>query len=171
MTTGRVIGDESPLRRTRHLLALKIALKIVLTSALALASPALAQHDPAPPGPPSDADRAISRQRDLIDVSPEKCRRDADKRNEIVVCADPRRNERERLPLRNESDAARSTRTGVTRAPDIDGIKCRRGADGVCRGNMGGAPPPIHYIDLSKIPEAPPGSDADRIAKGEVPVP
>ena len=163
MMNGRVIGGENPAGCTRHLLA--------LTVALVLASPAFAQHDPAPPGAPSDADRAMARQRDLIDVSPEKCRREADKRNEIVVCADPRRNERERLPLRNESDAARSTRTGTPRAPDVDGIACRRGADGVCRGNMGRVPPPIYYIDLSKIPEAPAGSDADRIAKGEIPVP
>jgi len=145
--------------------------RAALLGALALASPALAQRDPVPGRPTTEADRAIARERDMIDVSPERCRREADHRNEIVVCADPRKNERERLPLRGDSDAARSTRTGTTRAPDIDGIKCRRGADGVCRGNMGGAPPPIYYIDLSKIPEAPPGSDADRIAKGEVPVP
>ena len=143
---------------------------VVILVTLAQVS-ALGQHDPAPPGPLTETEHAIARQRDLIDISPEKCRRDADRRNEIVVCADPRRNERERLPLREESETARSNRTGMPPPPDIDGIKCRRGADGVCRGNVGGAPPPIDYIDLSKIPEAPPGSDADRIAKGEVPVP
>ena len=144
---------------------------LALLVPLALASPAAAQRDPSPAGPPTEADRTIARQRDLIDISPEKCRRNADRSNEIVVCADPRKNERERLPLRNESDAAKSTRTGTPRAPDVDGIACRRGADGVCRGNMGRVPPPIYYIDLSKIPEAPAGSDADRIAKGEIPVP
>lgn len=29
-------------------------------------------------------------------------------------------------------------------------------------------PKPIYYIDLKAIPEAPPGSEADRIAKGEM---
>lgn len=160
MMSCRLFGVEHPAGDALRLLALLFV--------LVTAPPALAQHDPAPQGPPSDADRAIARQREQIDISPEKCRRDADKRSEIVVCADPLRNERERLPLRNESDAARSTRTGTPRAPDVAGIKCRRGADGVCRGNMGGAPPPIYYIDLAKIPEAPPGSDADKIAKGEM---
>ena len=114
---------------------------------------------------------ALAREQAILEDPNKRCRREAEASREIVVCADPDKNNRDRLPLRNETDTAKSTRTGVPRAPDLDGIKCRPGADGVCRGNIGRAPPPIYYIDLSKIPEAPPGSDADKIAKGEIPAP
>ncbi|WP_295635966.1 hypothetical protein [Novosphingobium sp.] len=117
------------------------------------------------------ADAALAREKAMFEDPTKRCKREAENSREIVVCADPDRNKRDRLPLRNETDSAKSTRTGVPRAPDLDGIKCRPGADGVCRGNIGRAPPPIYYIDLSKIPEAPPGSDADKIAKGEIPAP
>ena len=117
------------------------------------------------------ADAALAREKALLEDPNKRCRREAENSREIVVCADPDKNTRDRLPLRKELDSAKSTRTGVPRAPDLDGIKCRPGADGVCRGNIGRAPPPIYYIDLSKIPEAPPGSDADKIAKGEIPAP
>jgi len=30
-------------------------------------------------------------------------------------------------------------------------------------------PPPVYYIDIEALPEAPPGSDADKIANGEIP--
>ena len=36
---------------------------------------------------------------------------------------------------------------------------------------VGKVPPPIYYIDLSKIPLPPPGSDAEKIAKGEMRAP
>jgi hypothetical protein len=35
-------------------------------------------------------------------------------------------------------------------------FKCIRG---------GYAPPPVYYIDVTKLPEPPPGSDAEKIAK------
>ena len=153
----------------------------VLTSAVlaGFASPLHAQtaYGPANDKPEAEksiaerADAALAREQALLEDPNKRCRREAENSREIVVCADPDKNNRDRLPLRNETDTARSTRTGVPRAPDLDGIKCRPGADGVCRGNIGRAPPPIYYIDLSKIPEAPPGSDADKIAKGEIPAP
>lgn len=30
-------------------------------------------------------------------------------------------------------------------------------------------PPPVYYFDITALPEPPPGSDADKIAKGETP--
>ena len=153
---------------------------LVLGGALLLATSTL--HAQAVYGPANDKPEAeksideraaatIARQKAMLEDPNKRCRREAETSREIVVCADPDKNNRDRLPLRNETDSARSTRTGVPRAPDVDGIKCRQGADGVCRGNIGRVPPPIYYIDLSKIPEAPPGSDADKIAKGEIPAP
>lgn len=94
--------------------------------------------------------------------------------DEIVVCVD--RGEDLVVPSTAESDpysrAARRALDGdIPSAPDVSTIQCRRGADGVCRGNFGGAPPPVYYIDVTALPEAPPGSDADRIARGELAAP
>ena len=41
----------------------------------------------------------------------------------------------------------------------------------MCRGNVGGAPPPVYYVDLDSLPAPPEGSDADKIAKGEMAAP
>lgn len=113
---------------------------------------------------------AAAREKALLEDPNKRCKREAEASREIVVCADPDKNTRDRLPLRNETDTAKSTRTGVPRAPDLDDMDCRTHPRGMCL-SVGKVPPPIYYIDLSKIPEAPPGSDADRISKGEIPAP
>lgn len=83
----------------------------------------------------------------------------------IVVCGGKEASDRERVPLRDETDGATSTDTGVPRAPNVTGLRdCSRGCIGV-----GGVPPPMYYFDIKALPPAPPGSDADRIAKGEIP--
>ena len=156
----------------------------VLTSAIlaGFASPLQAQtvYGPAndkPEAEKSIAERAaaaLAREQALLEDPNKRCRREAENSREIVVCADPDKNNRDRLPLRNETDTARSTRTGVPRAPDLDTRDCRTHPHfGIGTGclTVGKVPPPIYYIDLSKIPEAPPGSDADKIAKGEIPAP
>lgn len=93
---------------------------------------------------------------------------------EIVVCAD--HGEDQRVPSTAESDpdsrAARKALDGnIPSAPFVGSIRCRKGADGVCRGNVGGTPAPAYYIDVTALPAAPEGSDADRISKGEAPAP
>ena len=93
---------------------------------------------------------------------------------EIVVCAD--HGEDQRVPSTAESDpnssAARKALDGnIPSAPFVGTIRCRKGADGVCRGTVGGAPAPAYYIDVTALPAAPEGSDADRISKGEAPAP
>lgn len=85
----------------------------------------------------------------------------------IVVCA-PDNSPRYRVPAASDDphDPA-ATRGGPLTPPDMyGGPPCTQ----VCvRG--GYAPPPVYYIDLSKIPEPAPGSDADKIAKGEMRAP
>jgi len=80
------------------------------------------------------------------------------KGNEIVVCAQDQNDQR----VPSDTDQGINTNDGVPRAPDVFGIP-ERGvvvAKGCfvppCPRKM----PPI--IDLKKIPEAPPGSDAAR---------
>ena len=98
----------------------------------------------------------------------DRCRT-ARKSGEIVVCVD--RGEDLRVPSTAESDpsslaARHALNNGVPRAPQLDRGSCK-GKPGCVVG--GWAPPPIYVIDPAAIPEASAGSDADRIAKGEMP--
>ncbi|MFM5923550.1 MAG: hypothetical protein ACKOPG_05125 [Novosphingobium sp.] len=135
---------------------------------LALAPAAQAQTSP------DEIDRKVA---DRIEVTKRvygapdpraKCRPSSG--DEIVVCVD--RGEDLEVPSTAESDpdsreARRALEGGIPRAPFVGTIRCKRGADGVCRGNVGEAPAPVYYIDMTAIPEPPEGSDADLIAKGE----
>ncbi|MFN3468393.1 MAG: hypothetical protein ACK4G2_12730 [Novosphingobium sp.] len=114
--------------------------------------------------PASDAEVA----RNLLSTSQtQRCRPMQRADGTIVVCGGKEASERERIPLRDETDGAKSTDTGVPRAPNVSGLRdCSRGCIG-----LGGVPPPIYYFDIKALPAPPPGSDADRIAKGEIPAP
>jgi hypothetical protein len=86
--------------------------------------------------------------------------------NEIVVCGRDDsarwrvRSSRETDPLSRES-----LRDGLPRAPQLDRGSCK-GQPGCMVG--GWVPPPVYYIDLKAIPEAPAGSDAEKVARGEM---
>ncbi len=86
--------------------------------------------------------------------------------NDIVVCAREDsaqwrvRSSREIDPLSREA-----LRDGLPRAPQLDRGSCK-GQPGCMTG--GWVPPPVYYIDLKAIPEAPAGSDADKVARGEM---
>lgn len=87
---------------------------------------------------------------------------------EIVVCVD--RGEDLRVPSTADSDpnsreARHAQDNGVPRAPQLDRGSCR-GQPGCVTG--GWAPPPIYVVDVSKLPQAPEGSEADLVAKGEL---
>ncbi len=85
---------------------------------------------------------------------------------EIVVCA-PDHGEQWRVPPTSETDpmSHAALYDGLPRAPQLDRGSCR-GQPGCMIG--GWAPPPVYYIDLKAIPEAPEGSDADKVARGEM---
>ncbi|MGF7155310.1 hypothetical protein [Novosphingobium gossypii] len=85
----------------------------------------------------------------------------------IVVCSHGGDGNSQRVPPSKSVDE--STRTGVPRAPDFS-------PPSSCMGPcitipFGRAPPPVYYIDLSSIPEAPKGSDAWKIGRGELRAP
>lgn len=136
---------------------------------------------PAPADPPVDPAAADRKAQDMIDTTKavygeapggSSCAK-ADP-DEIVVCLD--RPKDQRVPSTAQTDpnsrAARKALDGnIPSAPFVGSIRCRKGADGVCRGNVGGTPVPAYYIDVAALPAAPEGSDADRIAKGEIPAP
>jgi hypothetical protein len=115
-------------------------------------------------------DNAEIAQRLLTAGQPKKCEK-AGPDGGIVVCGGREASDKERLPLRDELDSARATRDGLPRAPNVFGI-----------GDIGGitakgcflppCPPTVMPdIDFAALPEAPPDSDADKIARGEIRAP
>ena len=87
--------------------------------------------------------------------------------DEIVVCAD--HGDDLHVPSTAESDpdslaARRALDGGIPRAPQFDHGSCR-GKPNCVTG--GWAPPPIYYVDVTKLPAPPEGSDAEAIANGE----
>ncbi len=95
---------------------------------------------------------------------------------EIVVCRRKADNDQHRLMSPEDAQrryAEETMNKGNPQTPDVAGPGIFRGpatAGGMCGIGLNKCPPPPAYmIDFSTLPEAPPGSDADRIAKGEVP--
>ena len=130
--------------------------------------PLLAQTADPEPDPKVAELLSAAKNRLGVETVQDRCR-NARKTGEIVVCVD--RGEDLRVPTTAESDpssqaARRALNNGVPRAPQLDRGSCK-GKPGCVIG--GWAPPPIYVIDLAAIPEAPEGSDADKIAKGEMP--
>ncbi len=85
---------------------------------------------------------------------------------DIVVCGTSE-NAQQRIPSTAASDptSRAGLRNGELHPPQFD--------KGSCQGQLGcfiggGVPPPAYIIDMKAIPEAPAGSDADRVAKGEM---
>lgn len=138
---------------------------------LILPAPVLAQVGPADPGALDAAVEArMEAARQAYGVPDPRLRcRPKPGSEEIVVCVD--RGEDLVVPSTSESDpdslaARRALNGGIPRAPQFDRGSCK-GKPGCITG--GWAPPPVYYVDVTKLPEAPEGSDAERIAKGEEP--
>lgn len=117
----------------------------------------------------SDADRhvqeAFDAQKAMITTTPRACRPENRVPGQIVVCRNNEENERQKLPLPVERDTSKTTADGAPRAPNVSGLPdCSKG--GCMR--LGKVPPPVYYFDITKLPEAPAGSDAEKIARGEM---
>ena len=88
--------------------------------------------------------------------------------DEIVVCAQETDNDKYRVRSSSDLDPTGAGASGgVPRAPDMEtkypGVAVASGCF------IPPCPPPMPVlIDLKAIPEPPPGSDADRIARGEL---
>lgn len=123
--------------------------------------------DAAAPSASSEADtNAQIAQRLLTAGQPKKCEK-AGPDGAIVVCGGREASEKERLPMRDQLESARSTNDGLPRAPNVSGLAdCSKGCIG-----FGSAPAPMYFFDITKLPEAPPDSDAARIARGEIRAP
>ena len=84
---------------------------------------------------------------------------------EIVVCADDGKQYRVQPTSDTDPNSHEALYDGLPRAPQLDRGSCR-GQPGCIIG--GYAPPPVYYIDLKAIPDAPKDSDAEKVAKGEM---
>jgi hypothetical protein len=136
----------------------------LLVCLLAWALPAAAQ-DAAQDAAGAKVDAAIAQQKKVFGPpNPRKTCGAADARGEIVVCAPDNSEHRVQSSAEVDPTSHEALYDGLPRAPQLDRGSCK-GQPGCVIG--GWAPPPIYYIDLKAIPEAPEGSDADLIAKGE----
>lgn len=91
-----------------------------------------------------------------------------DKNGDIIVCG-ANRGEEWRVPSTTTSDPAsrQAQQTGVPQAPNVSSLSdCSRGCIGI-----GKAREQMYVVDLAQLPKPPAGSDADLIAKGEMPAP
>jgi hypothetical protein len=144
-----------------------------LVAAALIGSPLLAQAEP----PPEDAEDAPL----VIDLMPppptavqdEECEREADAARitgEIVVCRSlGEEGDGYYDPQRVEDKIAESTLGPI--APDVDTSGIQLPTEGslitvTVTAKFGDPPEQPLIIDIESLPEAPPGSDADRIAKG-----
>ncbi|MEJ2456796.1 MAG: hypothetical protein P8Y58_01070 [Novosphingobium sp.] len=133
----------------------------------------MAQTAPPAGGKVSEEDRAIAERmlgtgdRITPDTSRNHCLRTI-KQGEITVCAPDEEEFRVQSTAELNPYSAEALDDGRLHAPDVSGLpNCSPGSRNGCIG-IGSVPPPVYMIDLSSIPEAPAGSDADKIAKGEM---
>jgi hypothetical protein len=145
---------------------------IAAVLALLLAHGAQAQSV-APAKPPAEADadveELIQNERSLTVLPKPSVSCPLSDTGEIVVCGKHHTDsDRYRLPSSTDDNpnSAEALRTGALHPPDVSSHP----PDGVKMG-FGHVPPPIYYIDTTKLPDPPPGSDADKIAKGEMAAP
>jgi hypothetical protein len=142
---------------------------MLLAVAAAALAPAQAEAPPAHPAPTVTADQALRKYQDLIGpVVPRRVQTCPDTPNdEIVVCAKTEDPATQYVPSDTDNGG---TDDGTPHAPDVSGLPSCSGAS-KCIQHLGAQPRQLYIIDLKAIPEAPAGSDADKIAKGEVAAP
>jgi len=137
---------------------------MLLAAAAAAATPVAAL----PPPPTITAQQALDNARALTTAAPPK-REECDEAtgDEIVVCARHEDPKTQHVPSNTDSG---DTYDGVPHAPNVSGLPDCAAAT-VCAQHLGKQPRQLYIIDLKAIPEPPSGSDADKIARGEMAAP
>lgn len=142
---------------------------------LFLAVPAAAQ-DGQVGAPPDRIDLTITAARPPDARQEEECRRQREAAivtGEIVVCGS-KGGDDQRITSREEAQDRYAAATQGGRTPDVAGPGIFRGPatiGGLCVPGVFNCPkPPALIVDVTALPQAPPGSDADRIARGLEPL-
>lgn len=124
------------------------------------------------PAPTITAQQALDNAQKLYAITPPKPKAKpcpVSMENEIVVCRQFEKPTSQYVP--SDLDNGVPDDGGIPRAPDVSGLP--QGGTIVVRGCF--IPPcpkpPALIIDVRGIPEPPAGSDADKMAKGEIPTP
>jgi hypothetical protein len=128
------------------------------------------------PAPTITAEQALENARAALSAAPRKAAPCPDARgDEIVVCAEQEDPAKQYVSSNTDSG---DTDDGTPHAPDVSGMpQCPSegftfsGSLSFCAKHLGKQPRQLYIIDLKAIPEAPAGSDADKIAKGEMATP
>lgn len=134
-----------------------------------VATPAQAQQ-----APRITAEQVIDTARDAYGPPPPEPACAPQEGDEIVVCAREQDNSQFRVKSTSELDpeSEEALADGLPRAPDVAGPGIFKGpatVGSLCIPGLQKCPPPPAYmIDFSALPDAPEGSDADLIAKGEM---
>jgi hypothetical protein len=139
----------------------------LLIAALLLSAPLDAQDVPAP-----TAEDVLAAGKEAYTLPDRKSPKDCASPQvgaEIVVCG--REDDGNAYPAHSSSDldpTGAGAKDTIPRAPNVETMYPGVAVASGCF--VGPCPPPMPVlIDLKAIPEAPPGSDADRIARGERP--
>lgn len=119
------------------------------------------------------AEEALQRNRSVYGPAPPRraCKQNSDD-GEIVVCAEEEEDQsqyRVQSTAELDPEGREATDDGLPRAPDVAGEGIFQGKATMSGGCFlqGCPPPPAVMFDISELPEAPEGSDADLIAKGK----
>lgn len=140
-------------------------LALGLAASLLLASPAAADPQADTSDPDSTVGTMIDNAKRVFGVrQPQRQICAPTNPNEIVVCIDRGRDQRVASTAEtdpNSREARRALDGNIPTAPQLDKGYCPS-----CT-HFGSVPPPVYYIDVTALPQAPEGSDADKIAKGE----
>ena len=150
---------------------------VIGLAALVLASASLEAQDGAAGSPPDRIDLTVPPPQ--MRSTEEECERQRDAAivsGEIVVCGTEPRTD-PRITSRREAQdryAARTAFRDDPATPDVAGPGIFRGpatVSGICVPGVFNCPrPPAVFVDVTALPQAPPGSDADRIARGLQPL-
>lgn len=140
-----------------------------LLAALLAAAPVAAQDA----APTVTADQALADAKDVYGPTDDRAKAGCPPQQpgaEIVVCAELEEQSQFRVDSSGDLDpTGAGARGGVPRAPDV-GHVYPPGQVTVRGCFIPPCPPPMpKIIDLKAIPEAPPGSDADRVGRGLAP--
>lgn len=141
------------------------------------AAPGPGPETPAePPPPPLRAEQALAAAQQLYGPPPPEPEVAVECSNPdpgvIVVCAALEEQSQFRVP--SSSDQGDDSQLGWDGVPpDVAGPGIFTGpatVGGLCGIGLNPCPPPpVYYFDITALPAPPPGSDADKIAKGEMP--
>jgi hypothetical protein len=115
------------------------------------------------PTPAVTADQAMANARALYQAAPPKAAPCPESNgDEIVVCAEHEDPKKQYVPSDTDNG---SPNDGAVHAPNVSGLPDCASASFCTR--VGKTPRHPLIIDLKALPEPPPGSDADKIARGE----